>query len=226
MKAVLLIEDDDAVRRMLVALLEDNGWKVLEAQDGEAGLSLARQHRPRVVVCDLLMPRCNGYQVCRAIRAMPDLHDTKIIMISGRGYASDKVNALEAGADEYLVKPIQPHDLRAALRRLTTEDFPTEIHSRSPAFDNSGPARVKFWGVRGSIASPGPSTVFYGGNTSCVEVRAEGEIIVLDAGTGIRELGLSLVKEFKRQPLHITLLLTHTHWDRSEERRVGKEWSA
>lgn len=213
MKAVLLIEDDDAVRPMIASLLEENGWKVLEAQDGEAGINLARQHRPEVVVCDLLMPRCNGYQVCRAIRATPDLHDTKIIMISGRGYATDKINALEAGADEYLVKPIQPHDLRVALRRLTAANFPTEIQSRPAGPDSFGPARVKFWGVRGSIASPGPSTVFYGGNTSCVEVRAEGEIIVLDAGTGIRELGLSLVKEFQKQPLRITLLLTHTHWD-------------
>jgi len=73
--------------------------------------------------------------------------------------------------------------------------------------------RVKFWGVRGSIPTPGPSTVFYGGNTSCIEVRADGEIIILDAGTGIRPLGLALVEEFKGQPLNLTLLISHTHWD-------------
>jgi len=213
MKAVLLIDDDEALRPMIAALLEQNGWNVLEAQDGEAGINLARLHKPNVVVCDLLMPRCNGYQVCRAIRAAPDLRETKIIMISGRGYATDKMNALEAGADEYLVKPIDPHDLRGALRRLTAEDFPTEIRPRVTPSGGHGPARVKFWGVRGSIASPGPDTVFYGGNTSCVEVRADGEIIVLDAGTGIRLLGLSLAQEFNGHPLNLTLLLTHTHWD-------------
>jgi phosphoribosyl 1,2-cyclic phosphodiesterase/CheY-like chemotaxis protein len=212
MKAVLLIEDDDALRPMIASLLEQNGWNVLEAQDGEAGINLARQHKPAVVVCDLLMPRCNGYQVCRAIRANPDLKDTKILMISGRGYATDKINALEAGADEYLTKPIQPNDLRTVLHRLTAENFAAEVQSQPSVPRNSGPTRVKFWGVRGSIASPGPNTVFYGGNTSCVEVRADGEIIVLDAGTGIRELGLSLRREFK-EPLHVTLLLTHTHWD-------------
>jgi len=73
--------------------------------------------------------------------------------------------------------------------------------------------RVKFWGVRGSISTPGPGTVRYGGNTTCVEVRAGGEIIILDAGTGLRQLGLALMKEFKDKPLHLTLLLTHTHWD-------------
>jgi len=72
---------------------------------------------------------------------------------------------------------------------------------------------VKFWGVRGSIPTPGPTTVRYGGNTSCVEVRAGGEIILLDAGSGLRALGRSLLAEFKNKPLKLTMLLTHTHWD-------------
>ncbi|MGD0206355.1 MAG: MBL fold metallo-hydrolase [Verrucomicrobiota bacterium] len=67
--------------------------------------------------------------------------------------------------------------------------------------------------MRGSIPTPGPTTVRYGGNTSCVEVRGGGEIILLDAGTGLRGLGRSLLSEFKDQPLNLTMLLTHTHWD-------------
>jgi phosphoribosyl 1,2-cyclic phosphodiesterase len=85
----------------------------------------------------------------------------------------------------------------------------TDDKSRSAA----QPTRVKFWGVRGSIPTPGPTTVHYGGNTSCVEVRADGQIIILDAGTGLRQLGRQLVAEFDDQPLDLTLLLTHTHWD-------------
>ena len=73
--------------------------------------------------------------------------------------------------------------------------------------------RLRFWGVRGSIASPGPTTVGYGGNTSCVEVRTGGEIIVLDAGTGARPLGAALIEEKKGAPLEVTFLITHTHWD-------------
>jgi phosphoribosyl 1,2-cyclic phosphodiesterase len=72
---------------------------------------------------------------------------------------------------------------------------------------------MKFWGVRGSIPVPGPATIRYGGNTSCVEVRSEGEIIVLDAGTGIRSLGLALENEFGSRPITIALLITHVHWD-------------
>ncbi len=73
--------------------------------------------------------------------------------------------------------------------------------------------RIKFWGVRGSVPTPGPTTVHYGGNTSCVELRADGQIIILDAGTGLRLLGRELLAEFVGQPLQLTLLLTHTHWD-------------
>ena len=80
----------------------------------------------------------------------------------------------------------------------------------------SGPAnstRLKIWGVRGSIPVPGPETLRYGGNTTCVEVRADGEIIVLDAGTGIRALGATLEREFGADPIKISLLITHVHWD-------------
>ena len=73
--------------------------------------------------------------------------------------------------------------------------------------------RIRFWGTRGSLAKPGPNTVRYGGNTSCVEVRApDGTRIVLDCGTGAHELGEALVATGER-PIHGHLLITHTHWD-------------
>ncbi len=72
---------------------------------------------------------------------------------------------------------------------------------------------VRFWGTRGSIATPGPTTLRYGGNTACVEIRFGSHVVVLDCGTGIRELGNSLVREFDGQPLTAHILLSHTHWD-------------
>jgi len=84
------------------------------------------------------------------------------------------------------------------------------LHMRSAS---ESPVRLKFWGTRGSIAVPGPETLRYGGNTTCVELRADGEIIVLDAGSGIRPLGVALQKEFQAQPIKLSLLITHAHWD-------------
>jgi len=72
---------------------------------------------------------------------------------------------------------------------------------------------VRFWGVRGSIPSPGPETVAYGGNTSCVELRLGDEVLILDAGSGIRRLGLALASELAEKPLRTTVLISHTHWD-------------
>ena len=75
--------------------------------------------------------------------------------------------------------------------------------------------KVRFWGVRGSIPTPGPETVKYGGNTTCIEVRLDdGRLIIIGAGSGIRALGNRLVKhDMKKGPLDIDLFLSHTHWD-------------
>jgi phosphoribosyl 1,2-cyclic phosphodiesterase len=74
--------------------------------------------------------------------------------------------------------------------------------------------RIQFWGTRGSIPSPGPQTVRYGGNTPCVEVRTQdGWLIILDAGTGLRELGRSLLQRANGAPIRGDIFLTHAHWD-------------
>jgi phosphoribosyl 1,2-cyclic phosphodiesterase/CheY-like chemotaxis protein len=209
MKTVLLIDDDQVFRSLLSQALAAEGWKVLEAEDGETGLSLALVHRPAAILCDLLMPRGNGFQFCRALRSHEgQVGRPRIIVTTGSGYASDRRNAMEAGADDYLVKPIRTADLLQALAGASVAEPPVARDTTALQ-----PARLRFWGVRGSIATPGPGTLYYGGNTACVEVRSHGEIIALDAGTGIRPLGLSLVKESKDQPIHVTVLVSHTHWD-------------
>jgi phosphoribosyl 1,2-cyclic phosphodiesterase/ActR/RegA family two-component response regulator len=213
MKSVLLIDDDEGFRNMLTELLKHHGWEVFEAGDGESGLNIALQKRPDVVVCDLLMPRCNGFQFCRAIKSQRAfLPNVRIVVSSGSNYASDRMNALESGADEYITKPITADDLFTVLERVTQRKG-VEGHETGPIVDSWKGARLKFWGVRGSIPTPGPHTVHYGGNTSCVELRADGELIVLDAGSGIRPLGTQLRNEFKGNPINLSLLISHTHWD-------------
>src|SRR6185437_7698519 len=214
MKTVLIIDDDADCRRVLAAVLNQNGWQVYHAGNGDEGIELARQHRPNVVLCDLLMPRVNGFKVCLELRADNALRHTGIVVTSGRNFEADRRAALEAGAYDFLPKPVQPTQLVAALARFDINNIPPapekplEMPTRI-----SGTPRLKFWGVRGSTPAPGPDTVKYGGNTSCIEIRAKGELIILDAGTGLRLLGRQLSEEFKDQPLHMTLLLTHTHWD-------------
>src|SRR5438128_4736853 len=210
MPRVLIIEDDAESRRALAGLFTREDWKVLEANYGDAGLELALRNRPELILCDLLMPKSNGFHVCRTIREQ--LQPTKIIVVSGRDYGVDRTSALQAGADEYLLKPVTWELLSSTIDRLLPE-IPRRPKPGSAAESESVPARIRPWGVRGSIPVPGKSTVRYGGNTSCVEVRADGEIIILDAGSGIRLLGLALDKEFGSRSMKLTLLISHTHWD-------------
>ena len=211
MRTVLLIDDDPGFRTLIADWLGRNGWEVLQAQDGEEGLKVAKERAPQIVLCDLLMSPVNGFQVCRTLRRMESSRHTRIIITTGRDFESDRRAALDAGADDYLTKPIQPVELGMMLSRIASE-----MHGVEPDLEGSPSSpglRLRFWGVRGSVPTPGPTTLEYGGNTSCVELRAGGQIIILDAGTGLRELGRELMTEFGETPLDLALLLTHTHWD-------------
>jgi phosphoribosyl 1,2-cyclic phosphodiesterase/CheY-like chemotaxis protein len=211
MPTVLLIEDDAEGRKRIGQLFARHEWNVLEADDGAQGMEIAFAQKPEAIICDLLLPKLSGLQVCRALREK--LTSTKIIITAGRHYDVDRSVILDAGGDDYFVKPLKWEKLEKALKRKRRPARKlTPRQSRALKFQPPS-TRLKFWGVRGSIPVPGPSTIRYGGNTTCVEVRTDSEIIILDAGSGIRELGLALEKEFDGAPINLTLLLTHTHWD-------------
>ena len=124
MKTVLIIDDDADCRRVLAAVLSQDGWQVFHAGNGDEGIELARQHRPSVVLCDLLMPRVNGFKVCQELRADATMRQTGIVVTSGRNFDADRRAAMEAGADDFLSKPVQPNELVAALARFDINHIP------------------------------------------------------------------------------------------------------
>ena len=221
MKTALIIDDDERCRAPAAQRLRSLGWEVVEADSGEQGLDFAIKRQPAVILCNLLMPHGNGYQLCRSVREQLDLKHTRLVAISALGYPSDRVSAMEAGADEVVTKGELLEQLEQIVSRTNDNQAATATNgtgspvstSAVPVNGGNSATRLRFWGVRGSIPTPGAATVGYGGNTSCVEVRADGEIIVMDAGSGLRLLGVSLTKEFPGQPLHLTVLVSHTHWD-------------
>ena len=197
---VLVIDNDDGLLELLSFILERQGYRVITARQGLVGIDLARAHRPSVVVCDIIMDDVHGFEVLRQLRADPDLGGTVVMMISAKSYKPDIERARQMGADDYLVKPFDPDDLIQRIGRLLAERAAPRL-------------TVGFWGTRGSIAAPGPATTVYGGNTACVELRSGQDILIFDAGTGIRELGLALAREFQSRPLTLHLFISHTHWD-------------
>ncbi len=212
MKTLVLIDGDALTRMVISHCLTGKDWRVLEAEDGQAGIDLVLKTKPAAVLCDLRTPKRNGFQVCRLIREQEGLKSTRVILTTVSRFANDRETAFSSGADDYLVKPIIPADLIRSLE-AGSENGETPAEEEAVETVISGPTIVRFWGVRGSIPSPGHETSTYGGNTSCVEVRVGNKIIILDAGSGIRRLGQSLIKEVNEKGLDVTMLITHTHWD-------------
>ena len=212
MKTVLVIAGDQAFCSRLTPGLTELGWTVLDAADPKHALALASQHQPEVIVCDWQAPWSDIARSCRGLPAQTETSGSRPILVAaGGGQSAERVAALEAGADEYITKPVDRESLEKLLARFSTNG--QGVTKFKDDFCGGLGTRLKFWGVRGSMAAPGPETVYYGGNTSCIEVRAGSDIVILDAGTGIRKLGLALSEEFKGRPIHLDILLTHTHWD-------------
>jgi DNA-binding response OmpR family regulator len=122
---ILLVEDDELIVESVRYGLEHEGYRVLAAYDGEAGLALARAEQPDVVLLDVMMPVLDGLQVCRTLRAESNV---PIVMLTARGEETDKVVGLELGADDYVVKPFSMRELvarvRAQLRRMEMQPKP------------------------------------------------------------------------------------------------------
>ncbi len=120
-KRILVVDDDQEIVRLLRAYLEQNGYQVLVAHDGERALQMLRRERPDLVVLDLLLPGRDGWEVTRIARSDPNLATTPIIMLTARIEAQDKIVGLELGADDYVTKPFNPREIvarvRAVLRR-------------------------------------------------------------------------------------------------------------
>ena len=113
---VLVVDDDAAVRQSLATALGRDGYEVLVAEDGNAGLAHLVAGSTDAIVLDVAMPEPNGLEVCRRLRAGGDR--TPILMLTARGLVDDRVAGLDAGADDYLVKPFALAELRARLRAL------------------------------------------------------------------------------------------------------------
>ena len=113
---VLVVEDDQPLVRIMTKSLETNGFEVLTAFDGEEGLRSARDDRPDAIVLDLQLPRVNGVDVCKRLRS--EGNAVPIIMLTARSAVPDRISGLDAGADDYLVKPFSLGELAARLRAL------------------------------------------------------------------------------------------------------------
>lgn len=114
MPTVLIVDDEQHIRLLIeqtLEELEDDGVELQTAADGEAALDVVRNQRPELVFLDVMMPKLNGFEVCRAIKEDLGLASTHVVMLTAKGQAYDRAEGLAAGADRYLTKPFDPDEL-------------------------------------------------------------------------------------------------------------------
>lgn len=224
---VLVAEDVRSIAMTISAALESAGFEVGLAGDGEHCLEKINKRLPDLLVLDLMMPKMHGIDVLKILRSHDDrsVRELRVVVCTTKQFSTEMRQVDELGVVGTIIKPFDRAEFIATIEgyingRKDPADQPTTTATEpSPAGPEPHPAyhpqldqdRITFrlWGTRGSIPVSGAPYVRHGGNTSCVSVDLGDDIIILDAGTGIRDLGNQLACTDKR----IHLFITHTHWD-------------
>ena len=191
---ILVIDDSSMAVRVTVQLLKNAGYDAEGLIGSEKAIDQIRSLRPDVVVCDLMMPGINGFEIVKMVRQDTSLADVHIVIASSKTYEADRNKAKRLGADGYIVKP------------FTMEKFDAVMQSH-------GRMLLSAWGVRGTLPVPQEGYIRFGGNTSCYSLQfAPDRHFVFDAGTGIKNCGNALMKTGQKR-LTADLFITHPHWD-------------
>jgi DNA-binding response OmpR family regulator len=127
---ILLVDDEPSIVQLARMYFEREGFRVLEAGDGESALEAVAKHRPALIVLDVMLPKLDGFEVCRKLRTGGD--QTPIIMLTARDEDIDKILGLELGADDYLTKPFNPRELTARAKAILRRSEKTKESDSKP----------------------------------------------------------------------------------------------
>jgi twitching motility two-component system response regulator PilH len=116
-RKILVVDDSPSELLLMQTALEGRGWEILTAADGEQAIQQANEQHPDLIVLDILLPKRNGFQVCRQLKQTAATQAIKIIMVTSKTQESDRFWGLKQGADEYITKPFQPRQLLASVEK-------------------------------------------------------------------------------------------------------------
>ena len=132
---ILVVDDEPKILRLVRSNLEKLGYKIITAQDGESALSAAEMNEPDLIILDLMLPRMDGYEVCRRLR---EFSTVPVIMLTAREEEPHKIRGLELGADDYLTKPFSVQELIARIRAVLRRTRLPNATRHEPAFKCEG----------------------------------------------------------------------------------------
>ena len=115
---IMVVEDSPTYQRQISGLLQSQGYRTITAMDGEEALEKALQEDPTLIVLDVILPKKNGFQVCRQLKTSPTTQNIKILMLTSKSQDSDRFWGLKQGADEYMTKPFDEEELVTTVTKL------------------------------------------------------------------------------------------------------------
>ncbi len=121
-KKILVVDDEEAIVMMVSSRLQNEGYETVSANDGESALKAVQDESPDLIVCDVMMPPPNGFQVCRMLKEDPKTKHIPIILLTAKATESDKFWGSESGADTYVTKPYNPEELLQKVKDLLATD--------------------------------------------------------------------------------------------------------
>lgn len=116
-KLILIVEDSPTDRHIAETICTDNGYKAICTSEGEKAIEMAIEHKPDLILLDVILPKQNGFQVCRQLKKTPETQDIKVVMVTSKSQPSDKFWGMKQGADEYVFKPYNETDLLSAIQK-------------------------------------------------------------------------------------------------------------
>lgn len=218
-KRILIAEDGKYWKKKISSLSNKPEYTVEFATSGPECLHKISSFKPDLIILKLMLPEVHGIEILSQVKKNPKYRHIGVIITTSKQMIQDYYAAVEAHVDYFLLKPFSMKKLQLLIYRffqktLHVDPFPKKLFSQKEKTYTPPKVKIssyiKFWGTRGSITATGPEYIRFGGNTSCLEVCQGSDLLIIDAGTGIRKLGAKIIRSSIKK---IHIFLGHTHWD-------------
>lgn len=220
---IIVVDDDPMVGQLSRDLLADDGWKVMLIDDSKSAFQEIKQHMPKMVISDIMMPGITGLDICKMIKTDPVTKKIKVIIVSGKSYEVEKQRSFQLGADYFLQKPYNVETFSKTVRSIMEGTAASQAPTPPPVIPKEeeniplNPIKpdeivLTVYGLRGLPSKLTETPSKFGRQTMCLSIETNKNIFIFDAGTGIVDLGKDIVSQ-KRYYKEIWLFISHFHLD-------------
>jgi DNA-binding response OmpR family regulator len=184
-KKILVVDDEIESLKLIGLMLQRRGYEIVAARSGAQALERAMTGRPDLAILDVMMPDMDGYEVCRRLRADPATAGMAIIMFTSKTLVDDKVAGFQAGADDYLTKPVHPEELASRIETVLLRTAHRRVEETSPA-------RAKIIGFLGAKGGVGTTTLAVNVAAALVQMQGDRQVILADIQSGMAASSVQL----------------------------------